>query len=146
MFKTFVVSLPIVRECKEEMWEKRIGETFVLVMFMLWSIYSNVSSKSYLCLDFRFMVYYMQNEGVPSKKTLRRSKDERPCSYADGNSGKGNVGRLQSTAFKSFGTQRKDNKEFLIDMKEQQVQSLALSSDWRLFYFLALEFLKGCPV
>uniref|UniRef100_A0A2N9GTL8 Protease Do-like PDZ domain-containing protein n=1 Tax=Fagus sylvatica TaxID=28930 RepID=A0A2N9GTL8_FAGSY len=64
----------------------------------------------------------MQNEGVPSKKTLRRSKDERPCSYADGNSGKGNVGRLQSTAFKSFGTQRKDNKEFLIDMKEQQVE------------------------
>ena len=88
----------------------------------------------------------MQNEGVPSKKTLRRSNDERPCSYADGNSGKGNVGRLQSTAFKSFGTQRKDNQEFLIDMKEQQVQSLALSSDWRLFYFLALEFLKGCPV
>lgn len=32
------------------------------------------------------------------------------------------MGRLQSTAFKSFGTQRKDNKEFLIDMKEQQVE------------------------
>lgn len=32
------------------------------------------------------------------------------------------MGRFQSSAFKSFGTQRKDNKEILFDMKEQQVQ------------------------
>ncbi|XP_050266586.1 protease Do-like 2, chloroplastic isoform X1 [Quercus robur] len=65
---------------------------------------------------------HREKEAVPQKKTLRRSSDERPCSYADGNSGKGNVGRFQSSAFKSFGTQRKDNKEILFDMKEQQVQ------------------------
>ncbi|XP_030946919.1 protease Do-like 2, chloroplastic isoform X1 [Quercus lobata] len=65
---------------------------------------------------------HREKEAVPQKKTPRRSSDERPCSYADGNSGKGNVGRFQSSAFKSFGTQRKDNKEILFDMKEQQVQ------------------------
>ncbi|KAK4558593.1 hypothetical protein RGQ29_008059 [Quercus rubra] len=65
---------------------------------------------------------HREKEAVPQKKTPRRSSNERPCSYADGNSGKGNVGRFQSSAFKSFGTQRKDNKEILFDMKEQQVQ------------------------
>ncbi|KAM4074331.1 hypothetical protein ACJW30_10G086500 [Castanea mollissima] len=66
--------------------------------------------------------HHREKEAVPQKKTPRRSSDERPCSYADANSGKGNVGRFQSSAFKSFGTQRKDNKDFLFDMKEQQVQ------------------------
>nr|XP_023914053.1 protease Do-like 2, chloroplastic isoform X1 [Quercus suber]POF08635.1 protease do-like 2, chloroplastic [Quercus suber] len=65
---------------------------------------------------------HREKEAIPQKKTLRRSSDERPCSYTDGNSAKGNVGRFQSSAFKSFGTQRKDNKEILFDMKEQQVQ------------------------
>ena len=137
------ISLPIARECKEEMRERRIVETSVLVSFMLWSIYSNVSSNSSLCLNFRILVYYTQKEAVPQKKTPRRSSNERPCSYADGNSGKGNVGRFQSSAFKSFGTQRKDNKEILFDMKEQQVQSLALDFDWRLLYILALGFLQS---
>lgn len=98
--------------------------------------------QSHLCVNFRILVFYTQKEAVPQKKTPRRSSDERPCSYADANSGKGNVGRFQSSAFKSFGTQRKDNKDFLFDMKEQQVQSLALDFDWRLLYFLALGFLK----
>lgn len=102
--------------------------------------------QSHLCvLNFRILVFYTQKEAVPQKKTPRRSSDERPCSYAEGNSGKGNVGRFQSSAFKSFGTQRKDNKEFLFDMKEQQVQSLARDFDWRLLYFLALGFLQSLP-
>lgn len=84
----------------------------------------------------------MQKEAVPQKKIPGRSNDERPYSYADGNSGGGDIKRCQSTSFKSYGTQKKDKKEFLFDMKEQQVQSLSFSSKLKLIYFLAAGFLQ----
>ncbi|GLT57337.1 hypothetical protein SLA2020_303160 [Shorea laevis] len=62
-----------------------------------------------------------EKEAVP-QKIPGRSNDERPYSYADGNSGRGDIKRCQSTSFKSYGTQKKDKKEFLFDMKEQQVE------------------------
>ncbi|KAJ6729507.1 PROTEASE DO-LIKE 2 CHLOROPLASTIC [Salix viminalis] len=56
-------------------------------------------------------------EGVSQKKSLRKSKDD-----DDGISGKRKAGGSQSAAFKSFGAQRKDKKEFKFDIKEQQVE------------------------
>ncbi|CAK9175894.1 unnamed protein product [Ilex paraguariensis] len=61
----------------------------------------------------------IQKEAV-SQKFPERSKDERPYSNADGHSGRSKTGRSQSTAFKSFGGQRKGSKGFLLDSKEQQ--------------------------
>ncbi|XVF21883.1 hypothetical protein REPUB_Repub12eG0127700 [Reevesia pubescens] len=62
-----------------------------------------------------------ENDYVSQKKLTGRSKDEKSSLYADGTSGRGEIGRLKSTAFKSFGTQRKD-KEFQLDSREQQVE------------------------
>ncbi|KAI8002643.1 Protein BONZAI 2 [Camellia lanceoleosa] len=62
-------------------------------------------------------------EAISQKKFPGRSKDERPNSIADGNSGRSNTGRSQSTAFKSFGVQKKDTKGFLLDLKDQQVET-----------------------
>lgn len=84
----------------------------------------------------------MQKEAVPQKKIPGRSNDERPFSYADGNSGGGDINRSQSTSFKSYGTQKKDKKEFMFDMKEQQVQSRSFSSKWKLIYCLPVGFLQ----
>ncbi|KAJ6686541.1 PROTEASE DO-LIKE 2 CHLOROPLASTIC [Salix purpurea] len=56
-------------------------------------------------------------EGVSQKKSSRKSKDD---DY--GISGKRKAGGSQSAAFKSFGAQRKDKKEFKFDIKEQQVE------------------------
>ncbi|KAJ6390540.1 hypothetical protein OIU77_024699 [Salix suchowensis] len=56
-------------------------------------------------------------EGVSQKKSSRKSKDD-----DDGISGKRKAGGSQSAAFKSFGAQRKDKKEFKFDIKEQQVE------------------------
>ncbi|PON57190.1 Peptidase S1C [Parasponia andersonii] len=50
------------------------------------------------------------------------SKDEWATLYADGYKGKGDVGQPQTTAYKPFGMQRKDKKEFVFDGKEQQVE------------------------
>lgn len=55
------------------------------------------------------------------KKLPGRLKDDKSGLYADGISGQGDMGRPQSTGFKSFGTQRKDKKEFQLDSREQQV-------------------------
>uniref|UniRef100_A0A5B7A483 Putative DEGP protease 2 isoform 1 n=1 Tax=Davidia involucrata TaxID=16924 RepID=A0A5B7A483_DAVIN len=62
-----------------------------------------------------------QKEAISQKKFSGKSKDERSDSNADENSG--NMGRSQSTAFKSFGMQRKDTKGFLYDLKDQQVET-----------------------
>uniref|UniRef100_A0A2P2MQ54 Uncharacterized protein n=1 Tax=Rhizophora mucronata TaxID=61149 RepID=A0A2P2MQ54_RHIMU len=52
-----------------------------------------------------------------------RSRDEKPYSFPEGNSGRGDVGKSsQSTAFKSFGMQRKDRKELQFDLKEPVVE------------------------
>uniref|UniRef100_A0A5B7A3J7 Putative DEGP protease 2 isoform 1 n=1 Tax=Davidia involucrata TaxID=16924 RepID=A0A5B7A3J7_DAVIN len=64
-----------------------------------------------------------QKEAISQKNFSGKSKDERPNSNADGNSGKSNTGRSQSTTFKSFGMQRKDTKGFLFDLKDQQVET-----------------------
>ncbi|KAB1997200.1 hypothetical protein ERO13_D12G008301v2 [Gossypium hirsutum] len=56
------------------------------------------------------------------KKLPGRLKDDKSGLYADGISGQGDMGRPQSTGFKSFGTQRKDKKEFQLDSREQQVE------------------------
>ncbi|CAL5357572.1 unnamed protein product [Camellia sinensis] len=64
-----------------------------------------------------------ETEAISQKKFPGRSKDERPNSIADGNSGRSNTGRSQSTAFKSFGVQKKDTKGFLLDLKDQQVET-----------------------
>ncbi|GAV79076.1 Trypsin domain-containing protein/PDZ_2 domain-containing protein, partial [Cephalotus follicularis] len=57
-----------------------------------------------------------ENDAVFQKKISGRSYD------ADGNSGKHDTGRSQKTAFKSFGTQRKE-KELQSDTKEQQAET-----------------------
>ncbi|KAI7991029.1 hypothetical protein LOK49_LG12G01194 [Camellia lanceoleosa] len=64
-----------------------------------------------------------ETEAISQKKFPGRSKDERPNSITDGNSGRSNTGRSQSTAFKSFGVQKKDTKGFLLDLKDQQVET-----------------------
>ena len=43
-------------------------------------------------------------------------KDKRRCLYPDGYKG-----RAETTAYKPFGMQKKDKKEFVFDGKEQQV-------------------------
>lgn len=63
-----------------------------------------------------------ENEAVSGKKFHGRSKDERLYAYADGDGGKNDKGRTQSTAFKSFGGPRKEKKGFLYDLREQQVE------------------------
>lgn len=66
----------------------------------------------------------MQKQAVPPKNIPGRSNDGRNYSSTDENSGRGDRGRVQSTSFKSSGMQRKDNKDFLFDMKEQLVLSI----------------------
>ncbi|XP_011033618.1 PREDICTED: protease Do-like 2, chloroplastic [Populus euphratica] len=64
-------------------------------------------------------------EGVSQKKSPGKSKDKRSSLHDeddDGITGKRNAGKSQSMAFKSFGAQRKDKKEFKFDMKEQQFE------------------------
>ncbi|KAL9347822.1 hypothetical protein Peur_059188 [Populus x canadensis] len=64
-------------------------------------------------------------EGVSQKKSPGKSKDKRSSLHDeddDGISGKRNAGKSQSMAFKAFGAQRKDKKEFKFDMKEQQFE------------------------
>ncbi|XP_021279604.1 protease Do-like 2, chloroplastic isoform X1 [Herrania umbratica] len=63
-----------------------------------------------------------EKDPVSQKNLPRRSKDEKSSLYADGISGRGDMGRPQSTGFKSFSTQRKDKKEFQLDSREQQVE------------------------
>ncbi|XP_018822154.1 protease Do-like 2, chloroplastic [Juglans regia] len=63
-----------------------------------------------------------EKQAVPPKNIPGRSNDGRNYSSADENSGRGDRGRVQSTSFKSSGMQRKDNKDFLFDMKEQLVE------------------------
>ncbi|KAF7152262.1 hypothetical protein RHSIM_Rhsim01G0280000 [Rhododendron simsii] len=62
-----------------------------------------------------------ETEGISQKKSTGRSKDERPCANADGNSVRSNAGQPHSTAFKSFGAQIKDAKGFLVN--DQQVET-----------------------
>ncbi|KAI8574655.1 hypothetical protein RHMOL_Rhmol01G0370900 [Rhododendron molle] len=62
-----------------------------------------------------------ETEGISQKKSTGRSKDERPCANADGNSVRSNTGQPHSTAFKSFGARIKDSKGFL--MNDQQVET-----------------------
>ncbi|KAK9281755.1 hypothetical protein L1049_004660 [Liquidambar formosana] len=63
-----------------------------------------------------------ETEPVSQKKFPGRSKDERTYSYVDGDSGRGDTGQSQSTAFKSFGVPKKDKKGLTYDLKEQQVE------------------------
>lgn len=72
----------------------------------------------------------MLKEAVPQKNIPGRSKDGRPNSYADGNNGREDIGRAQSTSVKSFGMQRKDKNDIHFDMR-QQVKSLAFDSYWK---------------
>ncbi|KAK3041443.1 hypothetical protein RJ639_000420 [Escallonia herrerae] len=58
---------------------------------------------------------------VDSHRSPARSNGERPYLKAD--SGRTKKGRSQSIAFKSSGVQRKDSKGFLVDLKEQQVET-----------------------
>lgn len=53
----------------------------------------------------------------------RRSRDERQYSNVDDYSDTKNAEQPQSTAFKSFGTQRKNAKGFMGNLKDQQVLS-----------------------
>ncbi|KAJ7977492.1 Protease Do-like [Quillaja saponaria] len=62
-----------------------------------------------------------EKEGPSQKKNAGQPKDEKPYLYGDGNSGRGNARGYQPTAYKSFGMQRKD-KEFVIDLKDQQAE------------------------
>ncbi|XP_010545055.1 PREDICTED: protease Do-like 2, chloroplastic [Tarenaya hassleriana] len=61
-----------------------------------------------------------QNDLTSQKKFQGRTKNE---ISTDGISGRRDGGRSQSTAFKAFGTQRKEKKEFQPDLREQQVDS-----------------------
>ncbi|XP_058210339.1 protease Do-like 2, chloroplastic isoform X2 [Rhododendron vialii] len=60
-------------------------------------------------------------KSAKEKKSTGKSKDERPCANADGNSVRSNAGQPHSTAFKSFGAQIKDAKGFLVN--DQQVET-----------------------
>ncbi|KAK2990566.1 hypothetical protein RJ640_019846 [Escallonia rubra] len=60
---------------------------------------------------------------VNAHRSLGRLNGERPYIKADANSGRSKKGRSQSIAFKSSGVQRKDSKGFLVDSKEQQVET-----------------------
>ncbi|KAJ4727591.1 Protease Do-like [Melia azedarach] len=64
---------------------------------------------------------YKKNNFKNSPSTSKPSTTDRkfPGRLKDG---RGETGRPQSTAFKSFGAQRKDKKEFKFDSKEQQVE------------------------
>lgn len=55
----------------------------------------------------------MQKEAVPNK--LSGNGDRWSVT------GRGKKGQSQPTAYRSFGTQRKEKKEFAVDQKEQQV-------------------------
>lgn len=63
---------------------------------------------------------------MPQKTNPGRLKDESVHSSANGSSTRSKSGRAQSTAFKSFGMERKDKKGFLADSKDQQVESAKL--------------------
>ncbi|KAK6940903.1 Protease Do-like, PDZ domain [Dillenia turbinata] len=64
-----------------------------------------------------------EREKVSKEKFPGQLKDERPKSHAAGDSRRTNVGRSQSVGYKSFGTQKRDKKGFLYDMKEQQAET-----------------------
>ncbi|XP_062087286.1 protease Do-like 2, chloroplastic isoform X2 [Humulus lupulus] len=70
--------------------------------------------------------HFGREESV-SGKEFRGRRDERPSIYADGSKSRGDGGKAQTTAFKSFGMQRKDKKEkekeSVFDRKEQQVEA-----------------------
>ncbi|KAI3829607.1 hypothetical protein L1987_03733 [Smallanthus sonchifolius] len=57
------------------------------------------------------------------QKLSRRSRDERQYSNADDYNDNKNAEQPQSTAFKSFGTQRKNAKGFMGNLKDQQVDT-----------------------
>ncbi|KAL5561572.1 hypothetical protein UlMin_031319 [Ulmus minor] len=57
-----------------------------------------------------------EKEVVGSKEFRRKSSSK------DGYGGRGDMGQPQTAAYKPFGAQRKDKKEFLFDSKEQQVE------------------------
>ncbi|KAK9057270.1 hypothetical protein SSX86_022105 [Deinandra increscens subsp. villosa] len=57
------------------------------------------------------------------EKLSRRSRDERPYSNADDHGDVQNAEQPQSTAFKSFGTQRKNAKGFMGNLKDQQAET-----------------------
>ncbi|KAL7602098.1 hypothetical protein Lser_V15G27350 [Lactuca serriola] len=58
-----------------------------------------------------------------SQKISRRSRDERKYSDADNRSGIKKTEKPQSTAFKSFGTQRKSAKGFMGNLTDQQAET-----------------------
>ncbi|GFY98748.1 DEGP protease 2 [Actinidia rufa] len=63
-----------------------------------------------------------ETDAIQHKKFPGRSKDERTCLSTDGNRGRNNRGRSESTALKALGVQGKDTKGFLLDLKDQQVK------------------------
>ncbi|XP_039020301.1 protease Do-like 2, chloroplastic isoform X2 [Hibiscus syriacus] len=95
---------------------------------------ANFTSTSLSCLDARSLKATNNKKRAPKKSSAAsprksnaeklpgRLKDDKSSLYADGGSGKGGAGRPQSTGFKSFGTQRKEKKEFELDSREQQVE------------------------
>ncbi|KAG8370674.1 hypothetical protein BUALT_Bualt13G0007800 [Buddleja alternifolia] len=66
--------------------------------------------------------YAIENESI-IQKLPPRSRDESPFSNADSRSRGNKTGRPESTAFKSFGVQKKGNKGGLVDSKGQQVEA-----------------------
>ncbi|KAF8394501.1 hypothetical protein HHK36_020711 [Tetracentron sinense] len=72
-------------------------------------------------------VCQFQMEAVSRKRFNGKSNDEKPYSPPD--VGRGEMGRSQSIAIKSFGMQRKDKKGFVYDLKEQQVNESGTIQD-----------------
>ncbi|XP_056170178.1 protease Do-like 2, chloroplastic isoform X2 [Syzygium oleosum] len=58
---------------------------------------------------------------ISQKKYPGRSKDERPYPFIDGDRDRGSAGRSESTAFGSFGLQKKEKRGY--DFTEQQSQT-----------------------
>ncbi|XP_059625758.1 protease Do-like 2, chloroplastic [Cornus florida] len=62
-------------------------------------------------------------KAISKKNFPGKTKDEGHYSNANSDSGRSKTGSSQPTAIKSFGTQKKDTKGFLFDLKDQQVET-----------------------
>ncbi|XP_024032026.1 protease Do-like 2, chloroplastic isoform X2 [Morus notabilis] len=63
-----------------------------------------------------------ERDFVSEKEFRSKSKDESAYLYANGCKGGGDIRKPQTTAYKPFGMQRKEKREFMSDSKEQQVE------------------------
>lgn len=86
--------------------------------------------------------YIFNQKEANSQKFSRKSRDERQYSNADDHSGMKNAEQPQSTASKSFGTQRKNAKGFMGTLKDQQVSQNLIPVRALIFFFFWTFYLR----